>query len=74
MQRRDDQADHAHMQTGCKPAALRENQHLSVVASDMVAAPQRGFVRRRRIEECIVGFDGAYRELEEREGCGRHRR
>lgn len=47
------------MQSGGKLIALRANTYMATVAAETVAEPQRGFLAGRRIEECILGFDGA---------------
>lgn len=47
------------MQCGCKLIALSANSFVSLVAKEAVACPQRGFLAGRRIEECVIGFDGA---------------
>lgn len=62
------------MQTGCKLIGLRANEHLASVAEGTVAAPQKGFVRGRHIEDCHLwlGRRKRHSESSEWEGCGEH--
>lgn len=47
------------MQCGSKLIAVPLSVHLGDVARTTVASPEQGFVAGRRIEECLIGFDGA---------------